>query len=166
MTCLDKKRLVEKINILGATEHMEILRIINQNNVPMTENKNGFFFNLSTIDDDTYTIISDFVNYCCENKSELDEYDQKLHECKFFSKPKCMSYGVMEPKNKNNDIQKVIDEKIDDPDKITGFVARLYGGTEKSLLNKRSTGKFLMFKKKFSKNTQQNDGLLDILTQD
>lgn len=77
-----KRSLFDKINTLSSTEHEEILKIIQQNDVSFSKNKNGVFFNLSTLSDHVLKEIDEFVVYCVSNKRELDEYDKKLNECK------------------------------------------------------------------------------------
>lgn len=77
-----KKILFEKIASLSSTEHEEILKIIKSKDINYSQNKNGVFFNLSVLDDDTIEYINNFVEYCLSNKKELDEYDKKLNDCK------------------------------------------------------------------------------------
>jgi hypothetical protein len=77
-----RKILFDKIINLSETEHEEIYKIIRDNDISFTQNKNGIFFNLSTIDDELIDEIDKFVVYCLNNKTILDEYDKKLNECK------------------------------------------------------------------------------------
>jgi hypothetical protein len=81
-----KKVLFEKINSLSSTEHEEIYRIITSHDINTSKNKNGVFFNLSSVSDDVIAAIETFVNYCLSNKHELDEYDKRLNECKLNNK--------------------------------------------------------------------------------
>ena len=76
-----RKMLFEKINTMTKTEHEEIFKIIKEKNkdIPYSKNKNGIFFNLSSIDDNTIHDINNFVNYCISNKQELDDYDKKIN---------------------------------------------------------------------------------------
>jgi hypothetical protein len=78
--------LFEKINSLSSTEHEEIYRIITSHDINTSKNKNGVFFNLSSVSDDVIAAIETFVNYCLSNKHELDEYDKRLNECKLNNK--------------------------------------------------------------------------------
>ena len=64
-------------------EHEEIFNIIKRNaSITYTTNKNGVFFNLSSIEDAVIEQIESFVEFCYANKEELDEYDKHLNECK------------------------------------------------------------------------------------
>lgn len=82
-----KKQLLEKINNLTSTEHEEIFNIIlrsisDEKKINYTTNKNGVFFNLSTLEEATIDEIEKFVDFCYANKKDLDEYDKRLNECK------------------------------------------------------------------------------------
>ena len=80
---MSNKMLYEQIHNLGETEHSEIFKILQKGHVPYTENQNGVFFDLKTIDANVVQDIINFVVYCTENKVKLDEYDQKINECKY-----------------------------------------------------------------------------------
>ncbi len=152
-----RKRLMEKVNELGATEHMEIYKIIVEQKVPTTENNNGVFFNLTTLSKETFDRIEEFVQYCFDNKKELDRYDQKLHECKYYNKlctsPVIPNYGVNEPKSKSDCLKDVI-EQMDDSKKdiIKEFVVKLNSSFDKPSA-KRVLSKFMLAKKRFMKKT-------------
>lgn len=77
-----RKVLYDRINSLSSTEHEEILKIVKAYNATYSQNKNGIFFNLSSLSDDAVKEIDNFVNYCISNKKELDEYDKIINECK------------------------------------------------------------------------------------
>jgi hypothetical protein len=77
-----RKALFDKINNLSSTEHEEILKIIKSHNVSYSRNKNGVFFNLSSLEDNVIDDIDRFVTYCMSNKKDLDEYDKIINECK------------------------------------------------------------------------------------
>ena len=77
-----RKVLFDRINSLSSTEHEEILKIVKTYNATYSQNKNGIFFNLSSLSDDAVKDIDNFVNYCISNKKELDEYDKIINECK------------------------------------------------------------------------------------
>lgn len=78
-----KRQILERINSLTSTEHEEIFNILQRLNVTnFTSNKNGIFFNLSTLNDSEIEEIDKFVDFSINNKKDLDEYDKKLNECK------------------------------------------------------------------------------------
>lgn len=92
-----RKQIMTKISLLSETAHKEIFKILKATNIPFTQNSNGMFFNFSLVDDATVKQIDDFVEFCLKNESQLDEYDQKLNECKISK-----NYSVMFPKLTNN----------------------------------------------------------------
>ena len=77
-----RKLLLEKIVSLSRTEHEEIYKIINRENVSVSSNRNGIFFNLSNLSDELIDEIDKFVTFCHYNKKDLDDYDKKINECK------------------------------------------------------------------------------------
>lgn len=77
-----RRLLAQRIGDLGPTEHHEIFKIVCSNSIEHTQNSNGVFVNLSTIDDAVVDRICKFVDFCHTNKQHLDEYDKRLNECK------------------------------------------------------------------------------------
>jgi hypothetical protein len=159
-----KKQLFDKINVLSTTEHEEIYRIITScKNVNISKNKNGIFFNLSSVNDDIINEIDTFVNYCITNKEQLDEYDKKLNECKMNNK-----YG--EIVNMNLKLENLVDlekqlKSKDDWSKVkldtksilkfTEVVDKLQEDRDKLHLKKMNS-KFINAKKKYSKKYQSD----------
>ncbi len=153
-----KKVLFEKINSLSSTEHEEIYRIISFHGINTSKNKNGVFFNLSSVSDDAITAIETFVNYCLSNKQELDEYDKRLNECKLNNKYtdimkmniKLEELSELEQKTKvKDDWSKV---KLDNKSSIrfNTLVDKMNEDREK-LHMKRLNSKFVNAKKKYSR---------------
>jgi hypothetical protein len=152
-----RKALLDKINTLSSTEHEEIYRIISTHNVSVSKNKNGVFFNLSTIDDTIVKQICLFVNYCVSNKEQLDEYDKKLNECKMLNR-----YGKIENMNikldelvtaDNHDVSDnwatlKLDYKANA--RVMHVVQKMNENKEK-LCIKKTNSKYITAKKKFSK---------------
>ena len=68
LTYKEKVELQQNIKLLKENEHMEILRILINNNIKFTENNNGIFFNLKTLDNNIINEINVFVNFCINNK--------------------------------------------------------------------------------------------------
>lgn len=82
-----RKCILDKINSLSATEHEEIFNMLQRfavtdSSLTYTINKNGVFFNLSTLQDEHLKDIDRFVDFCHHNKKDLDEYDKILSDCK------------------------------------------------------------------------------------
>lgn len=169
-----KRQLFEKINNLSSTEHEEIFNIINRHDdITYTSNKNGVFFNLSNITDDVIEEIDNFVNFCLSNKKDLDEYDQKLNECKANAsiininlsniveiKPSKPSHSFANPKLSsalpiNNDITVTSIEHTLEPknvQKFVNYIEKLYAD---KCTKKKMNVKFHNAKKKYSKKVVQ-----------
>lgn len=78
-----RKRLMEKIEALSRTEHLEVFKILTRFHVPYTQNSNGVFINMSHIQEAALAEMDQFLCFCIENQSNLDKYDQLVNECKY-----------------------------------------------------------------------------------
>jgi len=161
-----KKNLLEKINRLTYTEHDEIFKLLKVQNVPFTQNKNGVFFNMSSIDNAILLEIEQFIEFCLKNKKELDEYDKKINECKISNKyDKILSSSDLISKevrphqdnsltavlaaNKKEDWQAVMLE-VKNSEKLTSFVEMLETNMDK-IHKKKINTKFVNAKKRYSR---------------
>jgi hypothetical protein len=77
-----KKHLVARIATLTGTEHGEIFKIMEVNDVPFSRNSNGCFFNMSLLDDTILEQVERFVDYCHDNQQRIEDYNKQLNECK------------------------------------------------------------------------------------
>ena len=68
----NKKSIVHKISYFNKEEHLEILKIIKNNNDKFSENDNGIFINLSKLKKSTFIEINKFVDFCMNNKRNLE----------------------------------------------------------------------------------------------
>ncbi len=165
-----KRILLDKINHLGSTEHLEILKILEEYSISCTSNNNGVFFNLTSITNDCLKKIEDFVLYCSENKQELDEYDKKLQECKYRNnidnivKTYDIDSGIKEPSNIKNDWKEFI-EKSDISTNIKDFIDKLESIADKTH-NKRVNSKFTLAKKKYGKKLNSETEIKDVLVEE
>jgi hypothetical protein len=169
-----RKSLYERISSLTSTEHEEVFKIIKDHDINFSKNKNGIFFNLTSVPDEVVTKIDEFVKYCVSNKKELDEYDKKLNQCKLnnnFDNFIPMAPGLGRDLEDASLYQEVItwdtiqpsDEHID---KFQRFVDRIVHDRDK-IARKKSNVKFNNAKKKYSKkiasdkkfDTEVNDSL-------
>ncbi len=163
---LNKKQLFDKINSLSSIEHDDIYKMILEHSVNVSRNKNGVFFNLSSLDDTIIERIDKFVTYCVNNKQHLDEYDKKLKECKLNSKyAKVVNMNikledmVAEKETVKDDWSKVeLDNKS--AAKITNMIQRFNEDREK-LHVKKVNSKFINAKKRFSKKPTASDKKFD-----
>ena len=88
MPFADLKQLKDQIEALNQHHQIQILKIITQNNVACTENKNGAFINLTNIDYAVVTKITEYLSYVDEQETQLKEIEnQKTELTKQFFKP-------------------------------------------------------------------------------
>lgn len=155
----EKRVLFDKINSLSSTEHEEIFRIISDHSINVSRNKNGVFFNLSSVGDEIIAKIDAFVCYCVSNKEHLDEYDKRLNECKMSNK-----YGKLINMNvRLEDLvlpEQIVGHQKDDWSKVkldTRGAAKISHLLDKmqedrdKLHIKRVNSKFINAKKRYSK---------------
>lgn len=72
----DKLNLKKDIKYLSKNEHIEILRLLSKNNIKYTENNNGIWFNLKSLDKKLVNSIYSFVQNCKNIKLELDSLNK------------------------------------------------------------------------------------------
>lgn len=157
-----RKFLFDRINTLSSTEHEEIYKIIKTNGISYSQNKNGIFFNLSTLSDNVVKDIDNFVVYCISNKKELDAYDKILNECKITNNISSISPSPIQ----TNTIQQ--DSWIvDDPlyDKFMKFVDKFALDKEK-ISKKKINIKYNNARKKFAKKSINTVEMPDLLSEE
>ena len=84
----DLKQLKDRIEVLNQHHQIQILKIMTQCSVDLTENKNGSFINLTNVDDVVISKITDYLGYVDEQEMQLKEIEnQKTELTKQFFKP-------------------------------------------------------------------------------
>lgn len=68
----ERKLLFENIKILDTPEQEEVFRIIRKTKESYTENSNGIFFDLSTISNESFNLIKEYINFCLKTRHEHD----------------------------------------------------------------------------------------------
>ena len=77
------KTLIQRVQRLGPTEHREIFKMISgPDKSRYMQNSNGIFVDLTTVAQEDMMKIQKFVDYCFHNNMRLDEYNNRLVECK------------------------------------------------------------------------------------
>lgn len=168
-TTKEKRQLIEQIANLGTTEHAEIFKIIGAN-VKYTQNSNGVFLNFKELSNDTVEEIRKFVDFCLENKTQLDEYDLKLNECKLnnkFDAPGEVSSELTSLDVVINSGGGCCDEWIDklkeskQKERIDNVVEVLEGNLQRITKKKTCNTRFSNAKKKYGRKVvvdKRNDG--------
>jgi len=73
---IDKKKVYIYRNINNIKYHNEIINYIKDNNIKYTENNNGFFINISLINDHINNLYN-ILKYILSNNIDNDNYDLK-----------------------------------------------------------------------------------------
>ena len=71
------KQLKDRIETLNQHHQMQILKIITQNNVVYTENKNGSFVNLTNMSDEVVSKLTEYLSYVDEQETQLKEVENQ-----------------------------------------------------------------------------------------
>jgi hypothetical protein len=81
------KSLKDKIESVNIFHQVEILRIFNDNNVCITENKNGIFINLTYVDSTILDKVYKYLNYVSKQEDQLNEVEEEKQKIasSFFS---------------------------------------------------------------------------------
>ena len=66
----ERKKVFENIKVLVKPEQDEVFRIIRKTKENYTENSNGIFFDLSTVSDDTFIQIKEYLDFCFKTRQE------------------------------------------------------------------------------------------------
>ena len=80
MPVADLKQLKDRIEVLNQHHQIQILKIMTQLNVDLTENKNGSFINLTNVDDTVISKITDYLGYVDEQETQLNEVENQKTE--------------------------------------------------------------------------------------
>ena len=179
-----KKQLFEKIDSLSKTEHGEIYKILKDMSaksddhiIKFSKNKNGIFFNLSDVPDELYEELDKFVQYCVNNKKDLDDYDKRINECKInnnFTNIIHLNLDSM-PRDDSCQVQskKTVDwHAVAEPksvQKVANYIERLMTDND-NVGKKNVNAKFNNAKKRFAKKVTSDkkidsEGMRDLVSE-
>jgi len=74
----ERKELFENIKVLVKPEQDEIFRMIRKSKEAYTENSNGLFFDLSSVSEDTFYEMKEYIKFCLKTRQEHDERLKEL----------------------------------------------------------------------------------------
>lgn len=80
MPMADLKQIKERVEALNQHHQIQILKIMTQHNVDLTENKNGSFINLTNVDDVIISKITDYLSYVDQQEMQLKEIENQKTE--------------------------------------------------------------------------------------
>jgi hypothetical protein len=73
-----RKKVWETVKFLNKSEQEELFRIIKQAGVEYSENTNGIFFDIGKLEQSVLETISQFIEFCQQNRVNFDERDKAL----------------------------------------------------------------------------------------
>jgi hypothetical protein len=75
-----RKKLFNEIKQFNRTEQEELFRILKRNGEDVSENRNGIFFDLMALKEDTISKVEEWVTFCRNNNSEFKSREDELVE--------------------------------------------------------------------------------------
>jgi hypothetical protein len=110
---------LQRVSDLSATEHKEVFNIICQcKSVRFMQNSNGTFVDMSTIPEDVLEAVQRFVDYCHNNKGMLEDYTNRMAECRmnqdFERLPRRSASSTHKPAPPSTKLQRASDHDADD----------------------------------------------------
>ena len=84
MNLLDLKKAIE---LLSKENQIEIYKMLKENNIPITENKNGSFVNISNSPESVIQKMIEYIDYIKTQEANLNDLENKKNTIKnnFFS---------------------------------------------------------------------------------
>jgi hypothetical protein len=162
-----KMQLVENMRRLSSTEHDEVFKLIRQKKIKFTQNSNGVWCDLFSVDADTIQKMSDLVDFYCCNKVELDEFEQRLAEAKMKNNVHGCGGGGTVFDNGSSSVQ-----EDDDMDSVLSMCDKQAkkalqapqpqgptGGFGNPPVGKKTTARFMLAKKRYSKRSAASRGV-------
>jgi hypothetical protein len=77
-----RKTFLDSLKGLTKSEYAEIVRILQKNEVQISENKNGIFFNVAGLPQIVFDELEKFINFTQSNRQSLADRDSILSTLK------------------------------------------------------------------------------------
>jgi hypothetical protein len=75
-----RKRMFDEIKQFNRTEQEELYRILKKNGEEVSENRNGIFFDLMILKEETIQKVQEWVEFCRKNNSDLKSREDTLNQ--------------------------------------------------------------------------------------
>jgi hypothetical protein len=72
-----RKSFLEDLKLLNKVEKEEVYRILKKNFASVSENSNGIFFDVSSLERETFQQILTFMEFCKKNRQEFESREQE-----------------------------------------------------------------------------------------
>jgi hypothetical protein len=93
-----RKMLFEEIKKLSRLEMEELYKIIKKQKEDISENRNGMFFDLLCVKEDTFDKIKDWITFCLRNRESFEQREQEIRELQH-ENPGIFQQGIFNEKN-------------------------------------------------------------------
>ena len=78
-----KEKIINTIKNFSNDEHKEILKIIlEQDNIKYSENSNGTFIDMDTINDTIIDKIENYIDYVLRKENDINQIEIKMNDIK------------------------------------------------------------------------------------
>jgi hypothetical protein len=67
-----RKKIFEEVKKFTRAEQEELYRILRRNGEEMSENRNGIFFDLMSLKEDTIVNIQEWITFCNKNRESFE----------------------------------------------------------------------------------------------
>lgn len=119
VSVLELTQLKNSIETLGKNHHIEITKILLENSINFSENKNGIFLNLSTLTYEQITELQNYISYVNDQETTLNEFEtMKTNYTKTFFQPDTNSNTYLNNINliNNTGLEQAEHNETDDSD--------------------------------------------------
>lgn len=79
----ERKKVFDDIKYLQKPEQEEIFRILRKTKESYTENSNGIFFDLSTLSEDAFLQIKEYLIFCFKTRQDHEQRLKELETIRF-----------------------------------------------------------------------------------
>jgi hypothetical protein len=73
-----RKKILEEIKQFNRAEQEELYRIIRRSNEETSENRNGIFFDLLTLKQETIDRVKEWISFCVKNKANFENREKEM----------------------------------------------------------------------------------------
>jgi len=75
-----RKRIFEEVKRFNRTELEELYKLLRRGSEEISENRNGMFFDLLSVKEDTLMKIDELIGFCKENRANFEVREKELTE--------------------------------------------------------------------------------------
>ena len=73
-----RKKIYEDVKQFSRTEQEELYRILRRCNEEMSENRNGIFFDMMTLQEKTMGKIQEWIEFCQKNRASFETREKEM----------------------------------------------------------------------------------------